>query len=65
MKGYKRDCKDCVNCDFIWGFMATCHYSYDDEKGHYQVGQDVNRGRADKCEHYTTEKYDRDTFFAL
>ena len=59
------DCKDCMNCDFIWGFMCTCHYSYNDEEGHHQVGQDVPRKRADKCEHYTEEKYDRDEMFVL
>lgn len=59
------DCKDCVNCDFIWGFMCTCHYSYNDEEGHHQIGQDVPRKRADKCEHYTKEKYDRDEMFVL
>ena len=59
------DCKNCVNCDFVWGFMCTCHYSYNDEEGHHQVGQDVPRKRADKCEHYTEEKYDRDEMFVL
>lgn len=59
------DCKDCMNCDFVWGFMCTCHYSYNDEEGHHQVGQDVPRKRADKCEHYTEEKYDRDEMFVL
>lgn len=65
-----RDCKNCYNCDFIWGFMATCHYSYDEEdadgnKWHYQCGQDVHRSRANKCKHYTEEKYDRDEIFVL
>ena len=59
------DCKDCMNCDFIWGFMCTCHYSYNDEEGHHQLGQDVSRKRADKCEHYTEGKYDRDEMFVL
>jgi len=59
------DCKNCMNCDFIWGFMCTCHYSYNDEEGHHQVGQDVPRKRADKCEQYTEEKYDRDEMFVL
>lgn len=59
------DCKNCMNCDFIWGFMCTCHYSYNDEEGHHQVGQDVPRKRADKCERYTEEKYDRDEMFVL
>ena len=59
------DCKNCLNCDFVWGFMCTCHYSYNDEEGHHQVGQDVPRKRADKCEHYTEEKYDRDEMFVL
>lgn len=59
------DCKDCMNCDSIWGFMCTCHYSYNDEEGHHQIGQDVPRKRAEKCEHYTEEKYDRDEMFVL
>ena len=59
------DCKNCMNCDFVWGFMCTCHYSYNDEEGHHQVGQDVPRKRADKCEHYTEERYDRDEMFVL
>ena len=60
-----KDCKDCVNCDDVRGFMCTCHYSYNDEIGHHQVGQDVHRASAGKCEHYTTEKYDRDAVFVL
>ena len=65
MRGYKKDCKDCVNCDFTKGFMCTCHYSYDDDKYHYQVGQDIHRGTAEKCDYYTTEKYNRDEVFVL
>lgn len=61
-----KDCKDCVNCDFIRGFMCSCHYSYNTKDSHIQVGQDnVNRKRANKCDFYTTEKYDRDKFWAL
>lgn len=60
-----KDCKNCVNCDFIWGFMCTCHYSYDTEEGHYQVGQDVHRSRAGKCDYYTEQEYGRDKMFIL
>ena len=52
-----RDCKKCVNCDFTRGFMCTCHYSYDEMQDgtmfHVQVGQDVHRSRANKCEYYS------------
>ena len=65
MQGCMRDCADCVNCDFLWGFMCTCHYSYDKDGYHHQVGQDVHRSKANKCEYYTTEKYNRDEIFAL
>lgn len=34
-------------------------------EGHHQIGQDVPRKRAEKCEHYTEEKYDRDEMFVL
>lgn len=61
----KKDCKNCVNCDFIWGFMCTCHYSYDDEKGHYQVGQDVHRSNANKCDYYTESQYKKDEIFVM
>ena len=64
-----RNCKDCVNCDFVRGFMCTCHYSYDEMRDgtmfHVQVGQDVHRSKANKCEHYSVEKYGRDTIFVL
>jgi len=59
------DCKNCVNCDSLHGFMCTCHYSYDDEKGHHQVGQDVHRNRAIKCEFYSETDYGRDEMFVL
>lgn len=26
-----KDCASCMNCDFVRGFMCTCHYSYDTE----------------------------------
>jgi len=65
MNGYEKDCIDCVNCDFVWGFMCTCRYSYDEDGYHVQVGQDVHRGKAQKCKHYTTKSYDRDEFFIL
>ena len=66
----KRDCKDCVNCDFIRGFMCTCHRSYDEtradgSKWHVQVGEDCHRNRANKCEHYSTQEYNRDKIFVL
>lgn len=56
-----KDCKNCSNCDRVWGFMCTCHYSYVETniygKGHYvQVGQDVNRKRANKCDYYTEHR---------
>ena len=60
-----RDCKNCVNCDFTRGFMCTCHYSYDTETEHIQVGQDVHRNRANKCEYYSEEEYERDEIFVL
>lgn len=64
-----KDCKDCVNCDFLHGFMCTCHCSYDEivdgVKYHVQTGQDVHRSHANKCEHYTTQKYNRDEVFIL
>ena len=63
MKG--KDCADCVNCDVVRGFMVTCRYSYDDGNYHHQVGQDVHRKKAQNCDFYTTEKYNRDSFFAL
>lgn len=59
------DCKNCYNCDSIRGFMCTCHYSYEEDGYHVQVGQDVHRSRANKCEFYTTEKYKRDEVFVL
>lgn len=65
MKNGTKDCERCVNCDFTWGFMCTCHYSYDKDGHHYQVGQDVHRSRASKCEFYTEERYDRDEMFVL
>ena len=61
----KKDCANCVNCDSLHGFMATCHYSYDDDGYHHQVGQDVHRKYARNCEFYTEEKYDRDEVFVL
>lgn len=65
-----KDCRDCINCDFIWGFMCTCHYSYDEvredgSKWHVQSGSDQNRKKANKCEHYTPQPYDRDKVFIL
>lgn len=62
-----KDCKNCVNCDFSWGFMCTCHYSYDDENGHHQVGQDVHRKEANKCVHYSEngKENNRDVMFVL
>lgn len=63
------DCKNCVNCDFVWGFMCTCRYSYNDlvdgESFHHQIGQDVNRLKANTCKFYTEETYDRDEVFVI
>lgn len=59
------DCINCVNCDNIKGFMCSCHYSYDTEDTHVQVGQYVPRNKANKCEFYSTEEYDRDDLFVL
>ena len=59
------DCANCTNCDFIRGFMCTCHYSYDTETSHIQVGQDVHRNHAAKCDHYTDQSYNRDTIFII
>jgi len=60
-----KDCKDCVNCDSLHGFMATCHYSYDTRESHVQVGQDIHRNHANHCEYYTTTFYNRDKIFVL
>ena len=69
MKNWKdsliKDCKDCVNCDSIRGFICTCRYSYEDNTGHCQVGQRVNRKTAERCEHYSDEPYDRDEVFVI
>ena len=61
----EKDCKNCFNCDFVRGFMATCHYSYDEGGFHCQVGQDIHRNTANKCKYYTEDKYDRDKMFVL
>ena len=64
-----KKCTDCVNCDYIRGFMVTCHYSYNEERDgrmwHVQCGQDVHYSRANKCEHYAEQTYDRDEIFVL
>lgn len=60
-----KDCRECTNCDAIRGSMCTCHYSYDKDATHYQVGQDVPRKTANKCEFYTTKEGSRDKFFVL
>ncbi len=64
-----KKCTDCVNCDAIRGFMVTCHYSYDTEKDgvkwHVQCGQDVHYSRANKCEYYTEQSYDKDEMFVI
>lgn len=51
-----RDCKECVNCCSVHGFMCTCRYSYDDGKYHHQVGQDVHRAKANTCAYYKYKK---------
>lgn len=64
-----RDCKECVNCTYVRGFMCTCNVSYDEEredgKWHIQEGKYCHRNTANKCEHYTTEMYDRDKIFVI
>jgi len=64
----KKDCKNCVNCTSLHGFMCTCHYSYDEvidgQSYHTQVGQDVHRSKANKCEYYN-KQYDRSEVFVL
>lgn len=64
-----KKCTDCVNCDAVHGFMVMCHYSYDTEKDgvkqHVQCGQDVHCSRANKCEYYSEQPYDRDKMFVL
>lgn len=65
-----KKCTDCINCDYVCGFMCTCHCSYNtvDENGqewHVQSGSDHNIHYANKCEHYTEEPYDRDAVFVL
>lgn len=65
----KLKCTNCVNCDYVRGFMCNCHCSYDEEKDgakyHVQCGQYVHVSHANKCEHYSEEPYDRDKFFIL
>lgn len=64
-----KKCTDCVNCDAVRGFMVTCHYSYNEERDghmwHVQHGQDVHYSRANKCEHYSEQPYERDEMFVL
>lgn len=64
-----KKCTDCVNCDAVRGFMVTCRYSYDVEKDgvkwHVQHGQYVPFSKANKCEYYTEQAYDRDEMFVL
>lgn len=65
-----KKCTSCMNCDFVWGFMCTCHYSYNmmDENGvnwHVQHGADHNIKYANRCEHYTETQYNRDEMFVL
>ena len=64
-----KKCTDCVNCDSVRGFICTCHYSYDEERGgvkyHVQCGQDVHISKANKCNYYSEQAYDRDEMFVL
>lgn len=64
-----KSCRECVNCDSTRGFMVNCHVSYDEvrngESWHVQVGQYVHEKTANRCDHYATEKYDRDKFFVM
>ena len=66
----KKVCTNCVNCDYVRGFMITCRCSYDkvDEDGlkwHVQSYGEYHKSHANKCEHYSEEKYDRDEVFVL
>lgn len=45
--------------------MVTCHYSYDEDGWHHQVGQDVPFQAAEKCKYYTEDGSERDEFFVL
>lgn len=69
MKNWKdsliKDCKDCINCDSVRGFMCSCHYSYTNDTRHCQVGQHVNRKTAERCEHYADTPYERDEVFVI
>ena len=60
-----KDCKNCANCEGLRGFMCICRYSYDDENGHHQFGQDVHRTAAAKCEYYAEESGSRDKVFVM
>lgn len=60
-----RRCTNCANCDYRRGFMVTCHYSYDEDGWHHQVGQDVPFQTAEKCKYYTEDGTGRDEFFVL
>ena len=68
MKG-GRDCKYCINCDSLRGFMCNCRYSEDKEidgvMWHIQHGQFVHRNEANKCDHYSITDYGRDEVFVL
>ena len=50
------DCKDCRNCQHIWGFMCICHRNYeqviDGQKYKVGVSQDTARSHARVCEFY-------------
>lgn len=52
-----KDCKNCMNCQYLRGFMAECFYErhYNAEDGTPMVcytNQVINRKNAEKCEYY-------------
>lgn len=64
-----RECTNCVNCDYVRGFMITCRCSYDEIKDgvkwHVQSVGEYHKSHAKKCEHYSEEEYERDEMFVL
>lgn len=65
----EKDCKTCINCDSLHGFMCNCHYNEDKQIDgvwwHIQHGQYVPRKTATKCDFYSEEDYGRDEFFII
>lgn len=56
LKDSLRDCKECINCQAVRGFMCTCSYQFDDGIYHHSVNQDVSRVHANKCAFYTVRR---------